>query len=62
MYSALKGGIKMINYRFSPHEVDIVKSYISNQNEHHLRTMFQDEYRGFLKKYQIEDDEKYVWD
>ena len=49
-------------FSVNPHEIDIVKSYISNQNEHHRKQVFQDEYRAYLKKYQIEYDERYVWD
>jgi hypothetical protein len=33
-----------------------------NQEEHHKKVSFQDEYRAFLKKYKIEYDERYVWD
>jgi len=29
---------------------------------HHRRVTFQDEFRSFLKKYEIEYDERYVWD
>jgi len=36
--------------------------YIENQEEHHKRVTFQDEYRAFLKAYGIEFDERYVWD
>jgi REP element-mobilizing transposase RayT len=36
--------------------------YIENQEEHHKRVTFQDEYRTFLKAYGIEYDERYVWD
>jgi len=36
--------------------------YIANQEEHHKRVTFQDEYRAFLKAYGIEYDERYVWD
>jgi REP element-mobilizing transposase RayT len=43
-------------------EMEIVKSYIFSQEEHHRKKNFQDEYRLFLKKYEIEYDEKYVWD
>ena len=43
-------------------EVDIVRTYISNQAEHHQKRTFQDEYRGFLKKYGITFDERYLWD
>ena len=36
--------------------------YIENQEEHHKRLTFQDEYRAFLKAYGVEYDERYVWD
>ena len=41
---------------------DALCHYIQNQQEHHKRISFQDEYRSFLRKYAIEFDEKYVWD
>lgn len=41
---------------------EIVKKYISNQKEHHQNRSFQDEFRAFLKKHEIEYDENYVWD
>jgi hypothetical protein len=40
------------------HEIE----YVSNQDEHHKRLTFQDEYRAFLKRYHIAFDERYVWD
>ncbi len=42
--------------------VGTVKRYIRNQKEHHKRVSFQDEYREFLKRYEIDFDERYVWD
>ena len=36
--------------------------YIENQEEHHKRVTFQDEFRAFLKAYGIDFDERYVWD
>ena len=45
-----------------PDEVDRVVAYIANQKEHHHRTTFQNEYRAFLKKYEVHYDERYVWD
>jgi REP element-mobilizing transposase RayT len=43
-------------------DIEVVKSYIRNQKEHHKRVTFQDEYREFLKSYGIDFDERYVWD
>ena len=36
--------------------------HIANQKEHPKKKTFQDEYRAFLKKYQVEYDERYVWE
>ena len=41
--------------------VDKTLAYIKNQSEHHKKTSFQDEYRQFLKLYNIEYDENYVF-
>jgi REP element-mobilizing transposase RayT len=37
-------------------------TYISNQEEHHKKQTFQDEYREFLRLNNISYDEKYLWD
>jgi putative transposase len=39
-----------------------VTRYIENQDEHHRVKTFQDEVRAFLRRHQIEFDERYVWD
>ena len=39
-----------------------VKRYIENQDEHHRVKSFQDELRAFLRRHQVEFDERYVWD
>lgn len=39
-----------------------VKQYIANQEEHHSRQSFQDEFRSFLIQHEIEFDERYLWD
>jgi putative transposase len=39
-----------------------VARYIRNQEEHHRKVTFQEEYRRFLKRYQVGYDERYVWD
>jgi putative transposase len=39
-----------------------VKSYIANQEEHHRKRSFQEEYRLLLQRHGIEWDERYVWD
>ena len=43
-------------------QVPIVTRYIKNQKEHHKKRVFEDEFRALLKKYEIEYDERYLWD
>ncbi len=49
-------------FSVNPSEIDIVIEYIKNQKEHHKTKSFQDEYRAFLIKYNVDFDERYVWD
>lgn len=49
-------------FSVNPDEIDKLTNYITNQNDHHRRISFQEEYRSFLYKYKIDYDEKYVWD
>jgi REP element-mobilizing transposase RayT len=48
-------------FSVNPSEVEIVVNYIANQKEHHSKKNFQDEFRAFLEKYEVEYDERYVW-
>lgn len=43
-------------------QIPVISRYISNQKEHHRGKVFEDEMRGFYRKYRIDFDEKYVWD
>jgi len=43
-------------------QVPMVVNYIKRQKEHHAKQDFKDEFRALLKKYEIEYDERYVWD
>jgi putative transposase len=49
-------------FSVNPAQVEVVVNYIKNQEEHHSKRNFQDEFRVFLKKYNVEYDERYVWD
>ena len=49
-------------FSVNPAQVDKVIAYIENQHEHHRKKDFQNEYRSYLKKYNVEYDERYVWD
>ena len=39
-----------------------VVAYVANQEKHHRKISFQEEYIGFLKKHGIAYDERYVFD
>jgi putative transposase len=41
---------------------DTVYNYIANQEEHHRKKSFQEEFITFLKKHGMEYEEKYLWD
>ncbi|MCD9186804.1 MAG: IS200/IS605 family transposase [Pyrinomonadaceae bacterium] len=43
-------------------QVLMVVNYIKKQKEHHHKQSFEEEFRALLKKYELEYDEKYVWD
>ena len=49
-------------FSVSESNVEIVKRYIQNQEEHHRKMTFQDELRALLKRHRVEFDERYVWD
>jgi REP element-mobilizing transposase RayT len=49
-------------FSVSPGQLDAALEYVESQEEHHRARSFQEEYRGFLAKYGIEFDERYVWD
>ena len=49
-------------FSISPSHVDSLQDYIRNQEEHHRRESFQDEFRRLCAKYGLEIDERYVWD
>jgi len=49
-------------FSVSPGHVEQLKEYIANQEEHHKIVSFQDEFRRLCQKYDLEIDERYVWD
>jgi REP element-mobilizing transposase RayT len=49
-------------FSVSPGHLDALQHYIANQEEHHRKESFQDEFRRILHKYGVEFDERYVWD
>ena len=45
-----------------PGQYEAVREYIAGQEDHHRKLSFQDEFRQLLRRYEIEFDERYVWD
>ncbi len=46
----------------SKSQIPEVENYIRHQREHHRVKSFQEEYRAFLDKHEIQYDERYLWD
>jgi len=42
--------------------VERTTCYINSQAEHHRKQTFQEEFLAFLKKHNMEYDERYIWD
>ena len=57
---AWQNGYGIFSIGFS--QIETSRNYIAKQEDHHRKVSFQDEFREFLKRYEIEFDERYVWD
>jgi REP element-mobilizing transposase RayT len=57
---AWQNGYGIFSIGFS--QIGSVKSYIARQEEHHRKVSFQDEFRQLLRRYEIDFDERYLWD
>jgi putative transposase len=49
-------------FSVSKSNVPAVLKYIANQEEHHRKWTFKDEFRDLLRKHEIDYDERYIWD
>ena len=49
-------------FSYSKSQIDTVIKYILSQEEHHKKTTFREEYFNFLEKFEIDYDEKYVFE
>lgn len=49
-------------FSYSHSQLDTVYQYILNQEEHHRKKTFREEYIDFLQKFEIEHDEKYLFE
>ena len=49
-------------FSYSHSHIDWVYHYVENQEEHHRKKTFREEYLGFLRKFEIPFDEKYLFE
>jgi hypothetical protein len=49
-------------FSYSQSHIGSVYDYILNQEKHHIKMTFKQEYLDFLKKFEVEYDEKYLFD
>ena len=55
-----QSGYGIFSVSFS--QIESVRNYIARQEDHHRKVSFQDEFLELLRRYEIDFDEKYVWD
>jgi len=49
-------------FSYSHSQIDDVYQYILNQENHHKKRTFREDYLEFLKKFEVEYDERYLFD
>lgn len=49
-------------FSIGPRDLKALIHYIDQQEQHHAKRSFQDEFRMFLDRYGVEYNEAYVWD
>ena len=49
-------------FSVSQSNIEQVRRYIANQEEHHRTISYQEEFIGFLKRHGITYDERFIWD
>jgi len=49
-------------FSYSKSQTDAVVKYVLNQEHHHKKRTFREEYLEFLEKFEIEYDEKYLFE
>jgi len=49
-------------FSYSRSQLDNVTKYIMSQKEHHKKQTFKEEYLEFLNKFEIEYDDRYLFD
>lgn len=49
-------------FSVGPSDLPALVEYIDNQEEHHKKRAFKEEFLAFLNKYGVPYDERYLWD
>ena len=49
-------------FSYSHSQIDNVYHYIANQEEHHKKQKFLEEYKEFLDRFEVDYDERYVFE
>jgi len=50
------------SFTYSHSQLTNVINYIKNQEEHHKKKSFKEEFLEILNRYGVEYDERYLWD
>jgi len=49
-------------FSVSQSNAEAVRAYIADQENHHRHLTFKDEFLAFLRRHEIEFDERYIWE
>ncbi len=49
-------------FSYSQSQINTIVQYVLNQEEHHRKRTFREEYIGFLQKFEVPYDEHYLFD
>ena len=58
----LASGVRSRRCGISQSDVPALVNYIRDQEQHHRKIFFQEEYIAFLKAHRIPYDERYIWE
>ena len=53
---------KYAAFSVSVSQLDKIVAYIKTQEKHHRKMTFQEEFVAFLKKHQVDYDDRFLWD
>ena len=53
-------GFGVFSYGHS--QIDRIYNYVLNQEQHHRKTTFKEEYEAYLEKFEIEHEDRYLFD